>query len=185
MATPEHEDPIEALGSRCPHKAFRDRVRPRRADGGLDDLGAFRLEDVVETGRELRVPVADKELHWTTCLGQVADQVPGDLGDKAVVWVFGDPEEVSPSGSVLDGEQDIEPLENHRVNGEEVCRQDPFRLGTGNANRHLTFCVALEVDPRNPVIRSSPSPKARPGAPTRWGRCQRLNAVVSLKVCRR
>ncbi len=95
MATPEHENPIEALGPRCAHKAFRERVRPRRADGGFDDFGTFRLEDVVETGGELPIPVADEELHWTLCLSQVADQVPGDLGDKAVVRVFGYPEEVS------------------------------------------------------------------------------------------
>ena len=50
-----------------------------------------------------------------TGLGQVADQVAGDLGDKAVARVFGDTEEVGPPGGVLDGEQDVEPLEQHGV----------------------------------------------------------------------
>jgi hypothetical protein len=51
-------------------------------DGGFDDLGIFRLEDVVETDGEPRVPVADEELHRTICLGQVADQVPGNWVTK-------------------------------------------------------------------------------------------------------
>ena len=129
MATPEHEGPIEALRPRCSHKPFRVRVRPRRADGRLDDLGTFRSEDLVETGGELRVPVPDEELHRATCLGQVGGQLPGGLGDKAGARVFGDAKEVGLPGGVLDGEEDIEALEQHRVNGEEVRRQDPFRLG--------------------------------------------------------
>ena len=128
MATPEHEDPVEALGPRRPHKAFRDRVRPRRADGGLDDFGTFRSEDLVETGGELRVPVPDEELHRATCLDQVGGQLPGGLGDKADARVFGDAKEMGLPGGVLDDEEDIEALEQHRVNGEEVRRQDPFRL---------------------------------------------------------
>ena len=58
-----------------------------------------------KAGGELRVPVPDEELDLMTGLGQVPDQVPGDLGDKAVVGVFGYPKEVSPPGGVLDGEQ--------------------------------------------------------------------------------
>ena len=74
-----------------------------------------------------------------TGLGQVADQVPGDLGDKGVAWVLGDPEEVGPPAGVLDGEQDVEALEDHGVDGEEVCRQDalglgPEELGPGRAS---------------------------------------------------
>src|ERR1039458_4500926 len=34
-----------------------------------------------------------------------------------------------PAAGVLDGEQDVQPLEEHRVDGEEVRRQDTFRLG--------------------------------------------------------
>ncbi|MGA3220965.1 MAG: hypothetical protein ABSE77_18120 [Acidimicrobiales bacterium] len=39
-----------------------------------------------------------RKLHRTACLGQVADQVPGDFGDECVVRVFGDAEEVKPAG---------------------------------------------------------------------------------------
>ena len=72
-----------------------------------------------------------------TGLGQVPDQVPGDLGDKAVVR--GDTEQVGAPAGVLDGEQDVEPLEHHGVDGEEVCRQDALglcsqELGPGRAS---------------------------------------------------
>ena len=91
VAPPEHQGPVEALGADGPHEPFGQRVRPRRADGSLDDFGTFRPEDLVETGGELRVPVPDEELDLMTGLGQVADQVTGDLGDKAVVRVVGTP----------------------------------------------------------------------------------------------
>jgi hypothetical protein len=64
-----------------------------------------------------------------TGLGQVPDQVPGGLGDKGVARVIGDTEEVGPPAGMLDGEQDIEPLEHHGVDREEVCRQDALGLG--------------------------------------------------------
>jgi hypothetical protein len=120
VAGPEHQRPVEAFDASGPHEPLCERVRPGRAHRGLDHLGTFRPEDLVETGGELRVPVPDQELDSMTGLGQVPDQVPGDLGDKAVVWVFGYPKEVSPPAGVLDGEQDIEPLEQHGVDGEDL-----------------------------------------------------------------
>ena len=129
VATPEHEHPVEALSPRCPHKAFREHVGPRRPDGGLDDLGPFRPKDFVETGGELRVPVTDEELRPTTRSGQVADQVAGDLRDKAVLGVLGYAQKVSPPGGVLNSEQDVQPLEEHGAYAEEVRGQDPLGLG--------------------------------------------------------
>ena len=62
-------------------------------------------------------------------LGQVSDHVSGGLGDKGVARVFGDTEEVCPPAGVLDGEQHVQALEEHRVNSEEVCCRDAFGLG--------------------------------------------------------
>jgi hypothetical protein len=61
--------------------------------------------------------------------GQVADQVPGDLGDECVARVFGGTEEAGLPGGVLESEQDVEPLEEHRAHGEKARGQDTFRLG--------------------------------------------------------
>jgi hypothetical protein len=96
QAAPEHQRPVEALDANGPYEPFGQSVRPGGAHGSLDHLGTFRPEDLVEAGRELRVPVPDQELHRPTGLGQVADQVPGSLSDEAVVWVLGDTEKVYP-----------------------------------------------------------------------------------------
>ena len=129
VAPPEHQGPIQALRPYGPHKTLRVGVGTRRPDRGLDDFGGLRRKDLVEAGRELRVPVPDEELHRPARLGQVADQVPGDLGDECVARVLGDTEKVYPPGPVLEGEEHIEPLEEHGVHAEEVRSQDALGLG--------------------------------------------------------
>ena len=57
-------------------------------------------------------------------------EVPGDLGDEVVPRMFGDTEQVGTSAGVLDGEQDIEPLEHQSVDREEVGCQDALGLGS-------------------------------------------------------
>jgi len=115
VAPPEYQGPVEALRAYGPHKTLRVGVRSRRPDGGLDHLDGFRSEDLVEAGGELCVVVPDKELHRAACLCQAAGQVPGDLGDEAVVRVLGHAEEICPPGLVLDGEEHVQLLEEHGV----------------------------------------------------------------------
>ena len=164
------------------------------AHRSLDHLGTFRPEDLVEAAGELRVPVPDEELHLMTGLGQVSYQVPGDLGDKAVVRVFGYPKEVSPPGGVLDGEQDVEPLEQHRVDGKEVRCQDPLRLGPSGTPSTLGLGAvpapshggggrATDVAPtRMPSLASSPwirtQPQLRFSRPSRTISSTRSGAVL-------
>ena len=42
MAFAADEHPVQALGPGGPHKSFRERVRPGRSEGCLDDLGTDR-----------------------------------------------------------------------------------------------------------------------------------------------
>jgi len=49
----------EALGPGCAHKPFRERVRPGRPNGCLDDPGTYRSHHLVKGPDELGVLVTD------------------------------------------------------------------------------------------------------------------------------
>src|ERR1019366_9143003 len=115
---------VQAILANSPYPALGEGVGSRRTDQGLDDFDGLRRKDLVEAGRELRVPVPDEELHRPARLGQVADQVPGRLSHEAAVWVLSGTEKVYPPGHVLEGEEHIEPLEEHGVHAEEVRSRD-------------------------------------------------------------
>jgi hypothetical protein len=76
-----YEHPIQALGPCRAHKPLREGARPRRPNGGLDDLGAGRAQDLVERPDELAITVADQEVDGPALVLQGGDQGPGLLGD--------------------------------------------------------------------------------------------------------
>ena len=82
MTPTEDEDAAEALPAHGADETLGDRVRSRRPSGRLDDPGGLGTEDLVEAGRELRVPVPDQdqELYRSGALGEVPAQVAGLLG---------------------------------------------------------------------------------------------------------
>jgi hypothetical protein len=117
----EAEEPVEALSTGCPHKPFGERVRARRTDGRLYDPDAFRVEQLIEAGSELGVPVPDHEPDRMGPLGKHGAQVARLLGDPLPHWVGGHAREVDPPGTELDEEQHVEALQQHRVDDEEVA----------------------------------------------------------------
>src|ERR1019366_10520027 len=89
MTPTEDEEPFEALPAHTADETLGDRVRSRRPSGRLEDPGALGTEDLVEAGRELRVPVPDQELDCSGALGEVPAQVAGLLGHPLPHWVGG------------------------------------------------------------------------------------------------
>jgi hypothetical protein len=88
-------------------------------------LGA---EHVVEAATELRVTVANNEVHPWAPLAQRQEEVAGLLGDPGAVGVGGHASEVDPSGGHFDEEQHLQPPQPHRIDGEEVTCQDSGSL---------------------------------------------------------
>jgi len=84
------------------------------------------MEDLVEAGGELRVPVADEELDYSGAPGEVPGQVAGLLGDPLPHWLGGNTREVDPPGVDLDKEQDVQTLEQHRGVGTLVVGDSSF-----------------------------------------------------------
>ena len=69
------EHPVQALGPRCPDKAFGQSVRPRRPDRGADDPGAHRAHHLVKRPDELRIAVTNKEADGSRLVFQGGGQV--------------------------------------------------------------------------------------------------------------
>jgi hypothetical protein len=85
-------------------------------------------EDRVEVARELAVAVADQEAKpcrlFLECPGELARL----LGDPGAARVGGAAGEVDAPAGELDEEQDVQPLQRDRLDGEEVDREHALRL---------------------------------------------------------
>ena len=127
MPTTVDQDVVEALLAHGPHKALREGVRPRCPDRRSDDPDALAAEHRIERSRERGVSVAQEEPHTRQPL--LDGEVPRLLGDPRGVGVLGHARQVHSAGRELDEEQDVERLEADRLDGEEVGREDPRRLG--------------------------------------------------------
>ncbi len=117
MTPAEDEDMIEALPTDGADPVLRDGVRPRGADGRLHSREAFGPQDLIEEPENLasrsrssrclssRRPVIDRFRACWVDPGQVGPAVRA--GD------------VDPSGGELDEEQDVQRLQEHRLDREE------------------------------------------------------------------
>jgi putative intracellular protease/amidase len=102
MTAAEDEEPVQALPTDGADKPLGDRVRPGRADRGLDDLGVFGGEHLIEGSGELRVAVTDEEAERSPTLCEIADKVASDLGDERRGRMFADAEGVDGTAVDLD-----------------------------------------------------------------------------------
>lgn len=107
VASGEDEKVVEAVGADSPDEAFREGVRSRRSDGGLDRLDADRGERRVEAGGELGVAVADQETELSPCFVEVGGEVAGGLGHPRPAGAACHAEQVDDAAFDLDHEQDV------------------------------------------------------------------------------
>jgi hypothetical protein len=117
------QHPVGALRPYGPHPAFGITVRPGCPRRNLHHCHALASEDLVERGGELGVTVADEKPEGAYPAGEVHEQVAGLLGCPCPVWVPGYPEDAHPPCGHLHDEQDIQPLEENCIHGEEVAGQ--------------------------------------------------------------
>src|SRR5262245_49646162 len=114
----------------------------------------LRSKDVVELASELAIAVTDQEER--TNIGGVVEvhqEVARLLGDSGPVRVGRDPGQTEASGRELDKEQDVEALQEQRVDGEEVAEPARFSVyrfwaswcwvGAGSANQHFSQWLSV------------------------------------------
>jgi hypothetical protein len=151
VPSPDDQQPVQALDADGPHPAFGIGVRVGRLDWRAQHLGTHGAEHVIEGAAELRVAVADQQVHPSSPLVEHQQQVACLLGDPGAVRVGGDAGQVHPAGVQLDEEQHIQPPKPDGVDGEEVAGDDPRGL---LAQERRQLVVARRGAGSSPWLRS-------------------------------
>jgi hypothetical protein len=120
----EDEQVIEALTAKGPHEPLRERVRPRRSDGRLDDPHTIGSEYLIEGSGEPAITVPDEKPEYAGAFTQVHQQIPGLLSGPGAARVGGDAQDVHAALLDLHDEQHVQALEEHGVDVCEVACQD-------------------------------------------------------------
>ena len=133
----DQPQPGQALGRQHPGEQRQPRpVRPRQprmsprslTQGHRQLMTQHRDLGVLPNGGELGVTVPDEKSERTDPVTKIHQQVPRLLRRPRAVRVPGHTEDVHPPGRHLHDEQDIQALEEDRIDGEEVTRQQALRL---------------------------------------------------------
>src|SRR5215218_5275715 len=117
MSATENEDPVDAVGADGSHPAFGVGIRVWRLDGRADHLDALAAEDFVEGVAELLVAIVDEESE-SLVVSQLHDEVACLLRDPGTIWACGAGDVLDPACCERDEEEDVEPLEEHRLDRE-------------------------------------------------------------------
>jgi hypothetical protein len=128
VAAGKDEDPVEAFAADRADPALSVRPSFRRPHGRLDHLDALRAEDLVEVTGELAVSITDEEPRAHILVVEPHQQVARLLGHPPPVRIRRDPREPNAASGDLDEEQDIEPLQEERVDGKKIVFEDARRL---------------------------------------------------------
>jgi hypothetical protein len=128
VAAADDQQPVEALAADAADPPLGMSPRLRRPHRRLDHSDPFGTEDLVELAGELAVSVTDQEPRPDALVVEFHQQVACLLGHPRPIRVRRDPSEVDTPGRELDKEQDIKPLEEERVDGEEIAFEDARRL---------------------------------------------------------
>ena len=123
MSVAEDQHPVEALTTNRPDEPLGEGFGSGSPDRGADDPDVFGPEDFVEARGELGVPVSDEEPDGNDPILQQRGQVPRLLDHPGAGRMSSDPGHMYPSGVELDEEENVEALQQHRVDREEVSGQ--------------------------------------------------------------
>src|SRR6266498_3741669 len=153
MAAAEDQEVVEAFATEAADPALGVRSRPGRPHRRLDYPDAFGAEDLIEVAGELAVAVTDKEPRLDALGFELHEQVARLLGHPPALGVRRDPSQVNAAGRQLDEEQHVEPLQEERVDGEEVALEDARRLLAQEIRPARLKALRCRLDPRLPENR--------------------------------
>jgi hypothetical protein len=120
---------VQAILANSPYPTLGEGVRARRLQRCADGLDAYRGEDVVKGGYELRVAVPYKEPEAPAALFERGGEIASALGDPRAGRVSGGTEDMDGPPLHLDHEEHVVAAEKDAVEAEEVSCQDDLRLG--------------------------------------------------------
>src|SRR5437870_11534631 len=105
-------------------------LRPSEVRGlnlRADDLEAVGAEDLIEGVAELRVAIMDEESEGVL-VAELDGEVAGLLGDPASVRVRAAGDVLNPPGCERDEEEHVDPLQEDRLDRQEVAGEHARRL---------------------------------------------------------
>src|ERR1019366_3911702 len=121
MTATEDQHPVQTLTTHRADEALGEGVGPWSPDWRADDSDVLRPENLVEARSELGVSVSNQKPDWVSPVGQHHAEVAGLLNCPRSSRVSRDSHHGHPSSVELDEEKHKEPLQQHRVDGEEVA----------------------------------------------------------------
>ena len=130
MARGEDQQPVGAFAADAQDPPFGCGIGFRGLGRGAQYVDAGGGEDGVEGVGEFGVPVTDEEAELLCAFIQVHEQVAGLLGDPCAGRMAGGAQDVDAAAGDLHHEEDVDPLEEDGVDGEEIAREDTGRLGS-------------------------------------------------------
>jgi hypothetical protein len=129
VASTDDQEMVKAVGADGSHPALSVGVCVRRPNRRPDHLAAFGAEDLVERAGELRVPVVDQQPE-RLLIAELHYQVARLLRRPDSVRVRRAGDKLDPPRRKRDEEQHVDPLQERRLNGQEVAGQRSRRLLT-------------------------------------------------------
>jgi hypothetical protein len=120
MAPIEDQYSVEQLAAQGADPSFGDGVRSGCQHWCAQDADGVAGEHGIEDVGEFAVATPDQEPELSRAVAEVHQQVAGLLGDPGSGQIRGDAQEVHAAGGMLDYEQDVEPVQQQRVDAEEV-----------------------------------------------------------------
>lgn len=128
LAAAEYQQPIEALATHAADPALGVRVAVRCLDGRADHGDPFALEDVIEAAAELGVAIVDKEAERLLAIVERHQQVARLLGCPGACRVRAAGDELDPAALEREEEEDVDPLQPGRLDGEEIAGEGRRRV---------------------------------------------------------
>ena len=130
MLRVQDQEPVQTFGPNSPHEPFRDPVRLRGLNRRPNNTHVLGLEHGVEAARELAIAVANQKPNRFLSLNERPGDLPRLLRDPRVVGMRRAAGQVDAAAAEFNEEQHIQSLEPHRVDGEEIHRDDAVGLRT-------------------------------------------------------
>jgi hypothetical protein len=127
MLSADDHDSVEAVRANGANPALGVGIRVRRLDRRADHSDAFGPEDLIEGMAELGVAVVDEEPE-RLLLTELHDEVARLLGDPGSVRVRRASDVLDPPRRERDEEQDVDPLQERCLDGEEIAGEHARRL---------------------------------------------------------
>src|SRR6266508_5461905 len=121
VAAAQDQAAVEAVAAERPYPALGVGVRVRRLHRRLDDVDRFAAEDLVEAAAELAVAIVDQEAERLLLAVERHQEVARLLRHPGTIGSAGRGEQLDPPPLKRDEEEDVEPLQRQRLDGEKVA----------------------------------------------------------------